>query len=374
MVTTAYDLTQLAVGGVIAEDVMEQIFDISKIPLPFTERVGTSSHDNPYFEWRIDRLQAPDTTNAVVDGTVNRTDESGQGATTPVPGEARAGNNTQISAKTLHVSTLSQRSNTIGFAKTLAYEVMQRGNELRRDVEAMALLNNANVVDDGGTTAGESSGLEAWLDDENELNATIYDATAGNPSQYRDMSDGITNIGGWTNRTGTIIDVIDYTAMATPGAITETAVKDVAEQLYNNGADPTVLMARPSLVRRISEYFFTSSARVATLTNQDGAASRSQRVAQGSVNVVVGDFSVLELVPNRLMQQSGDGSPNSDTAFLFDPNYVSISYMMPYNAYPLAKVGLQDRMEIAVAWGLCVKNWTAVGGCIGVSASTAMTA
>jgi len=375
MVTDAFDLTQLAVGGVIRESVMDQIFDISKIPLPFTDRVGTTSHGNPYFEWRLDRLQSPDVTNAVIDGTVDRTDESGQGATTPVPGEARAGNNSQISVKTLHVSTRAQETDTIGFARTLAYEVMQRGNELRRDVEAMLLQNNANVVDTGsGGVPGESSGLEAWLDDENENNETIFDATGGNPSSYRDQSDGITNIGGWTNKTGTIIDVIDYTAMATPGAITEQAIKDVAEQLYLNGADPTVLMARPTVIRKISEFQFTSASRIATLTNQDGAASQAQRVAQQSVNVLVGDFSVLELVPNRLQQQSGDGTPDSDTAFIFDPNFISISYLHGYRTYELAKVGLQDRREIAVDWGLRMHNWTALGGIVGIDPALAMTA
>ena len=365
--TDTYDLTQLAVGGTVREDVMAQIFDISKIPLPFTSRVGTSSHKAPLFEWPVDRLAAPNTANAVIDGSIGR-------AATRVETTSRIGNNSQISTKTVKVSTRANEVDTLAYTRELATQLASRGNELRRDVEAMALLNNANVIDTGDSgAAGETAGLEAWLDDEDELGATIYDSTAGNPSSYRDQSDGITSIGGWTNQSGGIIPAVVYTAMATPAAITEVAIKDVVERLYMNGADPTVLMARPSVIRRISEFMFTSAARIATITNQgdDGSA---QRTASGSVNVMVTDFSVLELVPNRLQPASGDGTPVGDTAFIFDPNFLSLSYLHGYRSYPLAKTGLMEEREIAVDWGLRVNAWTALGGIVGILNSAAMTA
>jgi hypothetical protein len=48
---------------------MNRIFDISRIPLPFTDMVGTDSHTNEYAEWTLDVLATPDVTNAVVDGS-----------------------------------------------------------------------------------------------------------------------------------------------------------------------------------------------------------------------------------------------------------------------------------------------------------------
>ena len=42
----SFDLKSIAKGGVINEDVMQKIFDISKIPLPFTDLVGSSTHKN----------------------------------------------------------------------------------------------------------------------------------------------------------------------------------------------------------------------------------------------------------------------------------------------------------------------------------------
>ena len=62
------DLKGLAAGGVIREDVMNKIWDISKIPLPFTDMVGSESSKQEYKEWVLDELAAPDTTNARIDG------------------------------------------------------------------------------------------------------------------------------------------------------------------------------------------------------------------------------------------------------------------------------------------------------------------
>ena len=370
MVTDAYDLLSTDYGSSIHEDVMNQIFDISEIPLPFTQRVMSGSHSNPIAEWIVDRLQAP-VDNAVLDSFEGGTDDSYRAP------ERRIRNHSQISTKDLHVSSRANASDTIGYARELAQQVMRRGNELRRDVERACLLNNASVQDTGaGGNAGEAAGLEAWLDDEDERNTTIYNATAGNPTSYRDLSTGGVAIGGWTNHSSGIVPAVDYTSVTAVGALTETSVKDVVEQLYTNGADPTVLMARPSVIRRLSEYMFTSSARVATLTNQDSAASRAQRVAQGSVNVMVTDFSVLELVPNRLQPASGGTGtpPESDTVFIFDPSMIQISYLRGYRTEPLAKTGLQEKMLISVDWTLKPLNWTCLGGILGVDKSAAVTA
>ena len=65
----SFDLKSIAKGGVINEDVMQKIFDISKIPLPFTDLVGSSTHKNERFDWVVDELRAPDVTNARVDGS-----------------------------------------------------------------------------------------------------------------------------------------------------------------------------------------------------------------------------------------------------------------------------------------------------------------
>ena len=62
------DLKAATYKGLIRVDVMNRIFDISRIPLPFTDMVGSDTHKNEYAEWTLDVLATPDVTNAVVDG------------------------------------------------------------------------------------------------------------------------------------------------------------------------------------------------------------------------------------------------------------------------------------------------------------------
>lgn len=44
------DLKAVTKGGLIREDVMNKIWDISKIPLPFTDLIGSDTTNNEYKE------------------------------------------------------------------------------------------------------------------------------------------------------------------------------------------------------------------------------------------------------------------------------------------------------------------------------------
>ncbi len=49
-------------GGVIREDVMNQIWDISNIPLPFTDMISKGTHSNRRVEFTVHELATPATT------------------------------------------------------------------------------------------------------------------------------------------------------------------------------------------------------------------------------------------------------------------------------------------------------------------------
>ena len=108
---------------------MNKIWDISKIPLPFTDMIGTGAAKNEYKEWTLDSLAAPDPTNAVVDGS----DATGNDTAT---GE-RVGNHHQISDKVVRVSYRADESDTIGRSKELSYQLLRRQQELRRDSQCL---------------------------------------------------------------------------------------------------------------------------------------------------------------------------------------------------------------------------------------------
>lgn len=325
---TAYDLSQVAVNGLINEDVMQKIWDISKIPLPLTDMIGTDSHANEYYEWTQDSLAAAVTTNKQIDGadiTATQAD---------VARAVRVGNHSQTSVKSVHVSTRAIESDTIGRANELSYQVMMRQQELRRDCEAAMLSNNPSIA---GTNAaaGQSGGMTAWL----ETNTALA-ATPG-------------TVGGYNTSTG----IVDAFTPGTKEAMSEEKIRDVAEDVYTEGGNPTVLMMIPAVCRKFSEYLFTSSARIATLTAETGQ-SNSAATAKGSVNVFVTDFGVtLDLIPNRLQPSVSAVSQ----AFLLDPQHLRQSFLHSYRTEPLAKVGLSEKRLMSADWTLVVTTEKAHG-------------
>ena len=315
------DLKGVLRGGLIREDVMNKIFDISRIPLPFTDMIGSGTHKNEYCEWTTDELAQPDVTNSVIDGDDATGNDTASGA--------RVGNHSQISDKVVRVSYRADASDTIGRAKELAYQLSRRQQELRRDVEAIVLENQGSVADDGNNTAGLVGGLPTWLE------TTVINGTAGGYNTGTGLTDA-------------------WTSSGAPVALSETAIRDAVQSVFQQGGDPTKLMSAPAVIRLISEYLFTSSARIATLMADQGKTS-SAATAMGAVNVFVTDFGTLTMVPNRLQQlQTAAAAGDSAFVFILDPEYLSMSYLHGYRTDSLAKTGLAENRQMSVDYSLKV--------------------
>lgn len=325
MTATNWDSTDLSAvdfQGWINESVMQQIFDISRIPLPVTDLIGSGSHGNEYHSWLTDELNAPTAGGWVVDGADAGTDDSQAGA--------RIGNHSGILDKTVRVSTRARESDTIG-GEALAYQIRQRQRELRQDVEANALGNQGSTASDANAgTAGVPASLPVMME---------KFATGGGGS------GGVFSAGIWS----------DWTP-GTKAALTETLVRDAAQAAWEDGGNPTHIVSVPSIIRNLSEYMFTSSSRIATLTgetNNNGPAS-----AMGSVNVFLTDFNVeLRFVPNRLQLPYADvtgAELDAAAVMIMDPDYAELSYLHGYRVEPLAKTGLADNRQMAVDFTCCV--------------------
>ena len=308
-----YDLKGIETGGFINEDVMQKIWDVSKIPLPFTDMIGSNRHKNSYFEWVKDKLRAPNVANAEVDGAdaSNFVAETGE----------RVGNHSQISVECIATSHRADASDTIGYARQLAYELTKGQQNIRRDVEAIALYNQAS--DPGNsTTPGKTGGLPSWIE------TNVINGTAG----------------GYNHGTG-------LTEAASPGAgaaLSFQDVKDAVMSVYKEGAESTTLMSSPEVISSLSTYLFGNDARIANLHADQGKSSE-KATALGSVNVIVTDFGTLKLVSNRLQPKDASGT---DFVFILDPEYLSLSYLEGYRTDTLAKTGLSEKREISVDWGL----------------------
>jgi len=337
----SFNLKSLAKGGVINEDVMQRIHDISKVPLPFTDLIGSTTHRNERYDWIIDKLRAPDVTNARVDGA-----DAGSAAAAT---DKRVGNHSQISDEVIAVSYRADASDTIGRTRELAHRLVRGNQQIRRDVEAISLSNQASVAGTD-TVAGKTGGLPTWI----ETTVMNGDGSAATPGGHN-MTTGLTEA--YTEETGV--------------ALSFQAVKDAIQGVYEEGGEVTHMMSTPGVIGGLSAYMFDNEARVATLTSDQGAPANSKATALASVNVLVSDFGTIKLVPNRLQQLDANGNA---VAFLLDPEYASLSYLENYRTDQLAKTGLAEKRQISVDWGTRVHNEAAHGMLVNIDPSLDVTA
>lgn len=317
------DLKALNAGGLVREDVMDRIWDISEIPLEFLDLAGFGSAEQSKHEWTIDEYPAPDVNNANWSGQ----DASGNDAS----GGTRVANHCQNSDKSLQVTHRAQATNTVGRENERAYQIMRAQEKLRRDMEAMCLLNQASVVDVPGTTAGRAAGLDAWLETNVEVGATGA-------------------VGGFN--TGT--ELVDAATNGTARALSEATLSAAIESCYNNNGNPTVLMSVPGIIKRLSRYLFGAATIATPTANVRGDGGGVAQTAQGYINVLVTDFGfTLEMVPNRLQQYTAG---NEATVFGIDPAYVSVDLLEGFRTYPLGKAGTADKDQVNVDWTLGVYN------------------
>jgi hypothetical protein len=335
------DLKALLANGLINEDVMSKIWDISRIGLPFSDLVMRDSHDNSYTEWTIDALGAVDLTNAVVDGADSAGNDSAGGT--------RVGNHGQISDKNISVTQRANSSSTIGRSNELNYQVMMRQQELKRDIEAICLTQQASIADNGDSVAGKAGAFSSWL--------------------TTNTSNGATGSDGGFNTTTKVVDAADG---GTIRAFSETLLKAAVLSAYNANGNVTTLMSTPELVQRLNTFLLTSSANVASPTANVTGTSPVKQVAQGAVNVYATDFNtVLVIEPNRLQQNI---TGNECDVFYIDPTKVAISFQENVNVKPIAKTGLADKRQMSADWTLKVYNEAAHAVDRGINDGTAVTA
>lgn len=277
----------------IREDLSDMIYNISPTETPFFSAVKKGTADNTYTEWQTDSLASADTTNAAIEGD-DPTIQAG------VP-TARIGNYCQISTKTASVTGTAEAVKKAGRAKEMAYQIAKKTKELKRDMEAILCANQAYVVG-SDTVARKTATLGALIRTNTDIGAT-----GANP----------TGTVGSTARTD-----------GTQRAFTETLLKNVLQECWTNGGNPTMVMVGGTQKQTAST--FTGGA-----TRFDDSQDRKVYAA---VDVYASDFGDLKIVPNRF-QRSRD-------AWVLDLDYWEIGFLRPVHTFPLAKTGDTEKNEI----------------------------
>lgn len=318
----------LASPGLLNEDVRQQVYNLDlTVPTPFTDMVGEDSFSNPYSEWPEDSLADVDTTNAVSSGAEAPAEASATSA-------LRIGNHAQISTKYVYISTRGEEIDSVAGIGTMAYQTGKKVNELRRDIEAIALTGQASIVDTPGTTVGKTAGFDAWL----KTNTQFLSSTDGTDGGF--------------NTSTKVVDAVNPGADA--GALTFASIRTAVDQCYNANSMPTTLMTVPKLIKGLNTFLFSDSGapfRATPTANVSGTAPTDQ-VAQGWIDVIKTDYGfTIKLVSNRLQQTyTADDSDVVASVFLIDPRYVTLSYLYGYKTEDLAKTGLGAKKQISADW------------------------
>jgi hypothetical protein len=302
--------TYTAIG--MREDLSNVIYNISPTDTPFMNSVGKTSATAVNHEWQTDSLAAV-ATNALVEGAA--------GSDITVSPTTRLGNLTQISGKTVKISGTLDAVNKAGRKSEKAYQLAKVSSEIKRDMEA-TLLGNTVKSNGNSSTARVLGGLQTWLS-----------------TNYSGGTDGTAGSLGTTAR-----------VTGTDRAFTSTILNTVIQSTYTAGGAPTLLLVTPA--QKVVASTFTG---IATRFRDVPAAQQAQIVA--AADVYVGDFGVLQIVPDRFI-------PNTDAddvAFLLDPEMAAVAYLRPFQTLELAKVGDSETTQLLVEYTLEVKNQAAHG-------------
>lgn len=290
----------------IREELADVIYDITPVDVPFVSSVEQETVANTLFEWQIQSLNAVSKTGAL-DG-----DDAPQDTSNPT---TLVNNRTHIRTRDARVSGTARAMDTAGRADELDYQILMRGQELKRDMEAIACDNNAKVAGNS-TTARETAGIVSWI-------ATNTDGAAADPTG--DGSDAATD--------------------GTQRAFTEDQLKTVLRECFDSGGMPDTIMAGPFNRQILSSF---SAGRTNVQKAEDATL-------HATFDVYESDFGQLRIIPNRF-QRARD-------VLVLQMDMWSLCFLPGRNmeTFDIAKTGDSDARQIVVEFGVKAKNEAANG-------------
>lgn len=301
----------------LREQLANAIYNITPWITPFVSRAAKVNAKGTLEEWQTESLAAVSTTNAQLQGDDVTTYDA-------VSATVRVGNYTQISRKTVIIADTEEVVDKAGRKSEIAHQIARKGKELKRDIEAIVLASHQGGLAGNSTTAPLTACLDAWL----KANTNFYTTDGADPVYTSGVPAAARTDGG------------------TLRAFTETIAKDVLQQCYVAGAEPTIIMVGP-FNKGVVSGFAGNADRVYNLNSAKPGA------IIGSADVYVSEWGVLDVMPNRFQRERD--------AWFLDFDYVQIMHLRPFKTVELAKTGDAEKRMLIQEWGLKVLNESALG-------------
>lgn len=271
---------------------------------PFMSSIGTSNVNNVVFDWQTESLPTPSSTGKLEGFELSRSTSVST---------VRESNVCMISSRDATVTGSQESSDPAGKNSEMAHQLAIMSKSLKRDMEE-ALTQNIAKVTGTASAARQTRSLETWYQ-----------------SNVNMASDGGNGSASSARTNGTRRD------------LTEAMVKDVQQQCFQNGGEPSILMCGPYNKGVISGFTGRSQARQFVDAN----------TVEASVSIYSGDFGELQVVPsNRSREQA---------VHLLDPEFAGVAYLRDFETIDISKIGDADTKMIIVEYGLEMKNEAAHG-------------
>jgi hypothetical protein len=262
-------------------------------------------------EWQTDEL-ASAATNANIEG-----DDSSTNTAVPT---VRLNNYCQIFKKTIQVSGTQESVNKAGRDSEIAYQLMKRGKEIKRDIEYALTRNQASSAG-GSATARSLASVESWI-------ATNKTSKGTGTAQTTPGFSGTT-----------VAAPTDSTAAS---SFTETDLKTMISAAWSAGGNPTVVLVGPNSKKKISSF-----AGIATLYREAATTAKGTRIV-GAADIYVSDFGEHRIVPSRFSRDQ--------TVLLLDMDYWAVASLRGMMKEKLAKTGDSEKWHLVTELTLESRN------------------
>lgn len=324
--TVPTNTLQTYAGAVNAEDFEDAAYMISPTETPFLSMAKRKKATNRVHQWVADKLTDHTAGNATVEGDDASADASIAALSLK--------NQCQLLDKVAFVSNTQDATKSYGDTGTMSYQMMKRTKELKRDLEAALLQNNAGTAGAAASAALMAS-LESWLAYSGGQAASIESA---NGTSVQEGSAGTTP--GFTTANG--YPVTAPTDSTSTGSLSEAVLKGCIADTFTHGGDPRVILCPPRVKQKIS----TAFSGVATRFREVKSGDQAQIV--GGADLYISDFGEHVIKADRFMR--------STVLFGIDPDYVSVAYLQPIQQKQLAITGHADKRMIWCQATLVVDN------------------
>lgn len=317
------------------EEFANAISMITPEDTPFVSMIGREAVESTHPEWSTDTLVAPNPANAVPQG-----DEFTYGAVLPT---TRVGNFTQISRKEYIISRTQEKTLKAGPQSELGRQRRKKGVELRKDIEAILLSNQASTPGNA-TTPPLLGGLPTWI-------TTNVDRGAGGVN------------GGFNAGTGLTVAATNAT---TQRAFSKAILDNIIVQAYTSGGVPRALMLSPYAKTRFSSFMADPSVAPQRMTT----SATKQATIVGAADTYLSDFGTIDVVPNRVM---GTSAALARNIYLIDPDMVSRGVFDDIKEVTPAVTGDATKKVLITEGTLLVKNEAGIAVAADIFGLTAST-